>query len=179
MQIIHQPAFLDRQNLIEGPRDMKADGRYVFQTLTLIIGQGRYLLFCQVAFIRTTKVELIAVGLCLYTAEYRTKLRQLNLSNTSQLVVHLFLLVLQLFLVWQVLPFTSTADTEMLTERSCAYITIFYKANHFCLHETVLLATHLQVNHVTWNRPGYEHHHIVDPGKALTFCGHVCDGYIF
>ena len=122
---------------------MKADGRYVFQTLTLIIGQGRYLLFRQVALVRTTEVQFVAVGLCLDAAEDRSEFRQLHLPDTGQLVVHLLLFVLQLFLVWQVLPFTSAADTEVLTEGGCAYITVFYEANDFRFHKTVLLTTHL------------------------------------
>ena len=38
MQVVHQPAFLNGQDLVEGTRDVETDSRDVFQTLTLVVG---------------------------------------------------------------------------------------------------------------------------------------------
>ena len=71
--------------------------------------------------------------LCLDAAKNGTKFWQFYLADTCQMVEYLLLFELQLFVVGQILPFTTTADTEMLTEGSRAYITIFYKAHHLAL----------------------------------------------
>ena len=76
------------------------------------------------------------------------------------MVIHLFLLGLELLLVWQVLPLASSAHSEMLAERSLAYLTIFYKAYNLRLAVAVLLFLHLQVNHVSRHTEWHKHHHV-------------------
>ena len=41
----------------------------------------------------------------------------------------------------------------------------------------VLLAAHLQVDHVAGHYVGHEHHQVVHPRKGLPLGGNVCYGY--
>jgi hypothetical protein len=38
VQIVHQPTFLDGENLVESTSDVESDSRNVFQTRTFVIG---------------------------------------------------------------------------------------------------------------------------------------------
>jgi len=69
VEVVHQPAFLDGQYLVEGTGDMEADGGHVLQALALLIGERRNLLFCQIPLVCTAIVEFVTVGLCLDGAE--------------------------------------------------------------------------------------------------------------
>ena len=84
----------------------------------------------------------------MYAAENRTELWQFNFSDARQLVEDLLLFELQLFRVGQVLPLTTSTDTEVLAEGGRAYITIYYKAHHLALGEGMLLAPDLHVAHI-------------------------------
>ena len=122
---------------------MKTYRRYIFQTLALFVGQCLNLLFGQVALVGTTKVELIAILLCLYRTKNGAELRQFYLADACQLVVYLLLLHAQLLLVRQLLPLATTTYAKMLAEGLRAYLTIFLIPNNFGLHERVFLATYL------------------------------------
>ena len=141
MQVVHQPALLDGQDLIEGSRDVEADGWYIFGTFT--DGEGTNLFLREPTFVRTAKVELVAICLCMYAPQDGHKLGQFHLADTCQLVEDLLLLELQLRLVGQILPLTTTAHTEMFAEGHRAYLTIFYKPHHFALGKGVLLPSDL------------------------------------
>jgi hypothetical protein len=73
-----------------------------------------------------------------------------------QLVEDLLLLKLQLLFVWQVLPLTSSADTKVLTERDCAYLTICNESHNLALGKGVFLATNLYVAYVARYAERYE-----------------------
>ena len=161
VQIVHQPAFLNGENLVEGPSDVESDSRDILQTLALVVRQGGNLFLGQIAFIGTSEVELIAIGLRMNAAKNRVKLWQLHLSDAMQLVVDLLLLEAELLFVGQVLPLATAADTEVLTERSRAYLTIITKAHHLTLGEGVLLTAYLHVAHIARHAEGYEHHELV------------------
>ena len=75
VQVVHQPALLNRQDLVEGSRDVETDGRHVLQALTLVVGQGGDLFLCQITFVGTAVIEFIAVFLCLYTSQNRPEFR--------------------------------------------------------------------------------------------------------
>ena len=150
--------------------DMEANGGCVFSTLAR--GEGANLLAGQPPFIRTAKVELIPVLLCLCAAKDGTKFGELDLTNACQLVEDLLLLELQLLFIWQVLPLATATDAKVLAERFHAYITIFYKAHHLALGKGVLLATDLHVAHITGHAEGYEHHQVVPVEQALAFGCH-------
>ena len=118
VQVVHEPALLNGQYLVEGSCDVESDGRNVLvQTVIFQLITG------QPAFVGTSKVELVAVFLRLDTAQDGMELRQLHFADTRQLVVHLLLLKLELLFVRQVLPFATTAHTEVGAEGGRAYLT--------------------------------------------------------
>ena len=155
---------------------MKADGGYVFQTLTLIVGEGLDLLLGKIALIGTTEVQLITILLCFHRAKDRTELWQFNLSDTCQLVVYLFLFELQLLLVGQVLPLAATTNAEVFTKRYRAYITIFNKAHHLAFGKGVFLAPDLYVTHVARHAERHKYHQFfpVEQTFALSSHGFYC-----
>ena len=62
-------------------------------------GERGNLFLGQVAFVGTTVVELVAIGLGVDAAEDGTELGQVDLADTGELVEDLLLFELQLFLV--------------------------------------------------------------------------------
>ena len=157
VQVVHEPALLDRQNLVEGSGDVESDAVHVVELRAL----GN-LLACEPALVAAAELQLVAVFLDVYRAHDRHELRQLYLSDACELVEHLLLLSLQLLLVGQVLPFASAADAEMLAHRLCAYVALIDEAYYFCLAVAVLLLAHLQVNHVAGYGERHENNHVVD-----------------
>ena len=81
VQVVHQPALLDRQYLIESTRDMETYGRYVLQTLALVLRKCGDLFFCQITLVGTSEVQLVTILLCLYRTEDRTELWELYLTD--------------------------------------------------------------------------------------------------
>ena len=173
VQVVHQPALLDGQDLVERPGDMESDGGRVLDT----IAKGGDVFPGQPALVGATEVELVTVFLCLHAAEDRTEFRKFDLADTRELVEDLLLLKLQLLRIRQVLPFATAADTEVLTERFHAYITILYKAHYLALGEGVFLATDLHVAHITGHAEGYEHHQVIPVEQALAFGCHSLYGH--
>ena len=171
VQVIHQPAFLDGQDLVEGPCDVETDGRHTFQAHALFFGEALNLLFCQIPLVGTAKVEFVAVFLCLYAAKNGAELRQFHFSDAMQLVIDLLLFELELFLIGQVLPLAATANTEMVTEGRRAYLTKFYKTHHLALGKGMLLTTNLNVTDVTRYAERHKYHQIIPVEKALSLGG--------
>ena len=63
MQVVHQPALLDGQDLIEGTRDVETDGWGVLhQRFVLQLFTGEPTL------VRTAEIEFVAIFLGLHTA---------------------------------------------------------------------------------------------------------------
>ena len=106
------------------------------------------------------------------------ELRQFHLADTGQLVVHLLLLHFQLFPVRKLLPLATATDAKMLAERLGAQGTIGDIPDDLSLHETMFLATNLQVADITRNSPGDKDHHVIDAGYRLAFSGKISDGDI-
>ena len=110
------------------------------------------------------------------------------MANPRQLLIHLLLFEFELFLVWQVLPFASTTNAEVLAGWSSPYVAKLVEFNDFCFSITMLLASHLKVDHVAWYTIGYEYYQTalrrtVVFGDCnfyyrLTFCGDVGDGHL-
>ena len=67
--------------------------------------------------VRTRELELVAVLVYMLRTEDGTDFRQFNLSDAGKVIHDLLLLVFELFLVGQDLPFAASADAEMLTLR--------------------------------------------------------------
>ena len=179
LQVVHQPAFLDGQNLIEGTSDMETNGWHVLQTLALVVRQIADLFFGQITFVGASEIELVAVFSRFHTSQDGTELRQFYLSDTRQLVFHLLLLRLQLSLVGQVLPLTASADTEMLAEGRLTYLTIFYESHHFAFGKGVLLTSNLYVADVARNTKGNEDHQVVPMQQTFALSGNSLNFYPF
>ena len=88
-----------------------------------------------------------------------------------QLVIDLLLLELELFLVGQVLPLATTADSEVVTEGRRAYLTKFNKAYHLAFGKGVFLATDLNVTDITRYTERHEYHQIVPVEKTFSLGG--------
>ena len=198
---VHQMTLLDGQNLVEGTRDVETQCRHVLCALgSLALGQLTDLFLRQITLVGGSEVELVAVFVLLHRAHdvvERTRavvgssagLRQLQMSDTCQLVVHLLLLEAQLLLVGQLLPFATSAHAEMLAARSGAQRTQLTVSDDFCLGVAVLLAAYLQVDYVAWNSPRYKDHQLAfgnavvgrcsNSHQRLAFSSHIGDGDVF
>ena len=99
---------------------------------------GLHLFFRQPFLVRKGKLQFVTIKLCMLGTQDRQDFFHLNLANTGQVVDNLFLFVFQLSFVGQMLPFTSTANTEMFTERNRTFFCILMKCNRFPFSITVL-----------------------------------------
>lgn len=106
-------------------------------------------------------------------------LTQRNLSDAGQVIEYLLLLVSQLRLIGQVLPFAAAAYAKMRAEGLFPFRTIGMEFDRLAFGVIVLLAGELDVHHVAWSDKGNEHDHVVYLGDRLTFGGDVRDSYLF
>ena len=136
------------------------------------MGETLNLFLRQIPLVSTAEVELVAVFLCLHTTQDRTELWQFHLAYPMQLVIHLLLFELQLFLVRQILPLAAATYTEVRAEWYRAYITIFYKAYNLTLGKGVLLSTDLHVTHITRHTEGYKYHQVIPVEQTFAFSCH-------
>ena len=150
---------------------METNGWHVLQTLALVVRQIADLFFGQITLVGASEIELVAVLSRFHASQDGTELWQFYLSDTRQLVFHLLLLRLQLSLVWQVLPLTASADTEMLAEGRLTYLTIFYESHHFAFGKGVLLTSNLYVADITGNAERDKDYQVVPVQQALAFSG--------
>ena len=176
LHVVHQPALLYGQYLVERPRDVESDGRHILQAWALFLGQHANLLFRQIPFVGASEVQLVAVLLRLHRAEDWPELRQRYLADACQLVLHLLLLELQLFLIGQVLPLTASADAEVLTEGHGTNLARLHNPHHLALGKRVLLAPDLNVAHVAWHAPGHKHHQVLPVEQAFPLGSHRFNG---
>ena len=89
VQVVHEPAFLYGQNLVEGSGDMESYAVHV------VVFESRcHLLTCEPAFVTASELQLVTVFECLHRAHDGFEVRQLHFSYSCQLVVHLFLFCL-------------------------------------------------------------------------------------
>ena len=186
VQVVHQPALLDGQNLVEGSRDVEPHGGYVLQALRIVVRQTVYLFLGQIALVGTAEVQLVAILAGLHRTQYGAEAtlgilpfrecRQGYLADACQLVEDLLLLHAQLFLVGYLLPLAAAAHPEMAAEGLRAYLTIYMVFHHLCLHERVLLAPHLQVNDIAGYSPRHKDHHIVHSRHGFSLGSIVGDG---
>ena len=160
MEVVHEPALLYRQNLVEGACDVEADAVHV-----VVDRAFRHFLACEPSLVTASELEFVAIFECLHTAHDGAELRKLHLADACELVVYLLLLCLELLLVGQVLPFAASAHSEMLALRLCAQFALLYKSYNLCLAVVVLLLAHLQVYHVARHGEWHEHYHVVYSGE--------------
>ena len=173
VQVVHEPALLDRQNFVECASDVESDAVHVVKLCTL-----GYLLACEPALVAASELKLVAILLDMYRTHDGAELGQWNLADATELVVHLLLLCLELLGIGKVLPLAATTDAEMLAHRLFAYVALLDEAYHFCLAVAMLLLAHLQVDNIARNGKRYEYHHIVDVCQRLALGCHSLDGYV-
>jgi hypothetical protein len=159
VQVVHQPALLDRQDLVEGTRDVESYGGNVLQTFAFFLRQTLNLFAGEIALVGTAEIQLVAVFLCLFGAEDGLALWEFHLADARQLIHHLRLLHAELFGVGELLPFAAAARAEVLAHRLLAYLAELDKPVHFGIPVVVLLADDAQINHVARDAERYEDDH--------------------
>ena len=172
--VVLQPAFVDIQHLVEHPRDMEAHGIHIVEGLAAL-----YLLLRQPFLIGKRELQLVAIELRTGGAENRQDFAQWHLPDARQVVHDLFLLVFQLLLVGEMLPFATAAHAEVFAERHGALLGILVEVHGFPLGIAVLLARQLDVHHVARSHKGDKDDHLVHSGEGFSLCRHVCNRYLF
>ena len=158
---------------------MEAHGRYILRTghLTLIQTHARqrsHLFLRKETAVRAGEVHLVTILLVFDAAHDRLKLRQFNLCDTNQLIHHLLMLHAELLLIRDHLPLTSATRAKMLAERLLTTLTILDEALHLSFHITVLLAEHLQVDHIARNGERHKNNHIIYTRYGLSISSVIC-----
>ena len=80
-------------------------------------------------------------------------------------IFDLLLLVEKLAIVGKVLPFTASANPEVLAESFCTLVRVGVVVHHPCLHVTSFLSEYLEVCHISGDGFFYKNHHVIDPGQ--------------
>jgi hypothetical protein len=111
VEVVHEPAFLYGEYLVEGTSDVEADA---WLGESLILGHGLELLAGVPSFVATAKVELVAIFPRLDAALDGREGWEGYLAYASELVFYLLLFEGELFLVRQILPFASSTDAKVL-----------------------------------------------------------------
>ena len=179
VQVVHEPAFLNGEYLVESACDVETDGWHVLQTLTLVLGKSADLFFGQIALVGTSVVQFVTVFLRFDAAQYGAEFRQLHFANAMQLVEHLLLFELQLLFIGKVLPFATTAHAKVLTKGYCTDVAFFDESHNLAFGKGVLLTANLNVAYVAWNTKRYEHHQVVPVEQTLAFGGYSLNGDTF
>ena len=173
MQIVHEPALLDRQNLVECARDVESYAVHVVKLSAL-----GYLFACEPTLVAASELKLVAILLDMYRTHNRAELGQRYLTDATQLVVYLLLLGLELLGIGKVLPLAAATNAEVLAHRLFAHFALLDESYHFCLAVAVLLLAHLQVDNVARNGKRHEHYHIVDVSQRLALGCHSLNSYV-
>ena len=133
--------LLDVQNLVKRSRDMETHGRAAHRTILII--WPSHLILSQPTLAAEAKLQLVSVAINLFAAQNRHKLRQFHLPNTGQVVIHLLLFRLQLLLILETLPLTSSTHTIVLAFRYGAQRRILVELHSHSLHIGVLFLLYL------------------------------------
>jgi len=181
-EVVHQPALLDRVNLIEGTGDMETDG--VLGVALLEGSDGFFFLLRQLgqllggepALVAASELNLVSVLLGLHAAHDRAELREFDLADAGELVFHLLLLRLDLFLVRKVLPFATATDAEVLAHRLLSYVALLDEANHLRLAILMFFLNYLQIYHIARYAERHEDDLVIYASDALTLGCYGLDG---
>ena len=94
VQVVHQPALLNGQNLVERSRDVETYGRNILGSSAFRRGRGKvsHLLLRQITLVGTAEVELVAIFLSMNGTHDGTELWQFHFADAGQLVKYLLLL---------------------------------------------------------------------------------------
>jgi len=166
--VVLQPALLDGQHLVEGSGDVEAHGVH------LVVGHFcPHLLFGEPALVREGELELVAIELGLFRAQYRRNLGQLHLTDTGKVVGHLLLLVLDLVFVAEALPFAAAAHAIVLAEGHGTLGRVFVKLHGYGFGILVLLALDLQIDYIAGYYIRNKNDQVVHFGQRFAFGGHI------
>jgi hypothetical protein len=111
VEVVHKPAFLYGEYLVEGSSDVEADA---WLGESLILRHGLELLASVPSLVATAEVEFVAIFPRLDAALDGREGWEGYLAYASELVFYLLLFEGELFLIGQVLPFASSTDAKVL-----------------------------------------------------------------
>ena len=174
VDVVHQVALLNIENLVESTGDVKAHGVHVLKHHARLHFFKR-----EPTLVGETKLQLVAIRPRMLAAEDGRDFGQFHLANAAQLLLHLLLLVVYLTLVGQALPFATTAHAKVPAEGRSALGAGLNDAHNLGLGKLVFLAAHLQINHIARHGIGYEHCQAVHVGNGLALGGYIFDSDIF
>src|SRR5689334_16769117 len=110
--------------------------------------------------------------------QYRFNRRKCYFTNPSQVLGHFILLVFKLFVIWQHLPFTSSANTKMFAEGVNAIIRIAMKMSNPGFGPVFLIFSKSQVNNIPGNSTLNKNYFTFYFRQGLSFSGIILYEYI-
>ena len=170
VKALHESTLLNIENLVESAGDMEAKGVHI-----VILCSGLDLFPSEPTLVAESELEFVAVLTCLLGAKDGHDLGQLDLTDAFEGIVDLLLLVLELVLIGEALPFAATADAVVFTERNVALLRILIKPHSLSLGIAVFLALDLEIDNVAGNDKGYKNYQVIDTRKGLTLGCNACN----
>lgn len=171
--VVHEVALLDVENLVECAGNVETNTVHIVKAFASL-----NLLCREPTLVGETKFEFVAIGILLVAAEDGADFGELDLPDATKIVLHLLLLVLELFLIGEALPFAAPAYTIVLANRSNASGRWFYDAGYLGFGIAVFFLFNLKVNNVARHCVRYEDNKVVDFCNGFPFCSNARDGYI-
>ena len=174
IDVRHEMTLVDIQHFVETVGDMKTES---VRVVHMVQSSCRFDDFPGEPFtVSAGEFEFITVLVDMLGTKDRGDRRQVDLTDTGEVIDYLLLLVTELLFVRQDLPFAPTADTEMLASRFATHGAGHHETQHFGLHERVFLLRDLQVHDIARYTVGHKSDDIVDTHEGLAFCGNT--GYL-
>src|SRR5674476_675353 len=118
-------ALFNIKNFIKQSRDMKSQSIFFFKFYI-----RNHLLICEPSAVRKCVFKFVPVHVNPGRSNNRANLRQFDLSDSRQSIHDLFFLKLKLEPVWQMLPLTTTTNSEMDTPGLNPVRRVFMKLYH-------------------------------------------------
>ena len=147
-------ALLDVENLVEHIRNMETQ-RWLWRNIALL---GN-LLVGEPTAVSEGVLYLIAVVELLLRAQARAHLWDFEFSDAYKLVADLLRLVVELCLVWEILPLATSADAKVLADRLTTLLRLVDKAHYPALHKATVLFGYLHINNIARNGHRHKYHH--------------------
>ena len=174
VETVHQRAGLDVKDFVKRARNVEAQSVHVVK-----LHAGAHLLFRQPSLVGEAELKFVAIVGLTNAAKNRADFRQFHLGNALQVVSDLLLLVVQLLFVGQTLPFAAATHAKVGTKGLNTLGRLAVETNDFRLGITVLLATHLQINHIAGHGVGHKNHEVVHASQCFAFSRDAGDFNVF
>ncbi len=131
------------------------------------------------AAVRNAKFEFIAIEAGVFAAENRLPFTNFHLADARERIAHHAVFLAQLAFVAEVLPLTTAANTEVLTERLYPVFALFMKLKRSTEKHLLFFAEGAHIYHVS----GYDFldeddHTFVSFAYAEALIGQAGDGYV-